>query len=157
MLYGLPWSKYRFVNRRLPFAKLLAVLCLIALLGAQVFGSGRGYVCDCAGVVEWTALDHCDGPHGTECHRETSAKDANGAHQDSDGARKDHEQLRDEVQVRLLPVIQAPMHVPVLLAVMELLVPAMSSVDFTIGSAVVVEDLGPPPGVTVARTVVLLV
>lgn len=65
--------------------------------------------------------------------------------------------MRDDVQVRLLPAIQAPMHVPVLLAVFEVALVEAHPVDFAMGGAVADEDLGPPPGLTVARTIVLLV
>ena len=142
------------MNCRRPFARLLALLCLIALLGTQAFGNARGYVCDCTGAVEWTALDHCEGPHGANCHRESAT---GGAHDEGAGQRKDHEQLRDDVQVRLLPAIQAPMHVPVLLAVFEVALLEVRPMNFAIGGAVADEDLGPPPGLTVARTIVLLV
>lgn len=47
---------------------LLTAFALLALGWAQVFGMMRGYVCDCGGEVEITAIDHCHGPHGSACH-----------------------------------------------------------------------------------------
>ena len=52
----------RLLHRFLPMLAVLAVAC------AQVFGLGRGYVCDCGGVEKVTMADHCHGPHSTDCH-----------------------------------------------------------------------------------------
>jgi hypothetical protein len=154
--YASSCAIYRAVNQRVPFFRLLALLCLTALLEAQVFGVARGYLCNCAGLPEWTTQDHCHGPHGLDCHRgETSGQ----SHEESDGAsdRRDHEQVRDEVQSRLTASIEAPALVPILVAFfgaevvwpMDVL-PAVSVADVDV-------DTGPPLGVAVVRTTVLLI
>jgi hypothetical protein len=45
-------------------------LLLLALLGTQVMGLHRGYICDCGGVERLTQLDHCHGPHDHGCEHE---------------------------------------------------------------------------------------
>ncbi len=142
--------------RSTPFVKLFAVLCLIALFGAQIFGLARGYVCDCAGQTEWTAQDHCAGPHGRDCHRDVAAD-----HRDNDdhGAqnRRDHEQVRDEVQSRLAQSIDVPMPVPFLVVFFgEEAAPCEGAAQMASFVQAGV-DFGPPLGVVVARTTVLLI
>ena len=126
------------MKRRTPFAGLLALLCLIALLGVQVCGGVRGYVSDSSGAVEWMVQDPCS--------------DEDGA-----GGTTDHEQVRDDVQVRLRPALEAPAHVPVLAAVLE--DDAFGALPSFLPSHIAARDrnVGPPPGVMVARTVVLLI
>lgn len=50
--------------------RLLLMLALLAMLGAQLGGIHRGYVCDCGGVERLTLLDHCHGPHDHDCESE---------------------------------------------------------------------------------------
>jgi hypothetical protein len=47
---------------------LTVALALFALLGAQVFGLQRGYVCVCTGEAVETAASHCEDSEG--CHHE---------------------------------------------------------------------------------------
>ena len=140
------------MNRRPPFSRLLALLCFIALIGAQALGGVRGYVCDCSGTTEWTMQDHCYGPHHADCHRDGSQDGGDGT-----GDRKNHEQVGYEVQVRLLPALEAPALVPVLVAVLDDpafdLSPAHLSTPAMLGN----EGAGPPRSVVVARTTVLLI
>ncbi len=128
----------------------------MALLCAQAFGIGRGYWCDCAGIVEWTVQDHCHGPHAEACHDDdlTSL-----GHQESDelGSRRDHQQIRDDVQSRLTSTLEAPALVPLLVAVIE---PEFSlPLPAAVWNSGVGEKWtrGSPPGVVVARTVVFLI
>lgn len=53
---------------RSPFHVCLTLVAFVAMLWAQVFGLHRGFVCDCGGVAEVTAMDHCHGPHSEACH-----------------------------------------------------------------------------------------
>lgn len=46
------------------------LLAWLALLGGQVYGLQRGYLCDCSGVAKLTTADHCHGPHSNDCHTE---------------------------------------------------------------------------------------
>ncbi len=144
------------MNRRQPLSRLLALLCLTALLGAQVFGLARGYRCDCAGLAVWTAQDHCHGPHGSDCHQDAVSDTG---HHENDGAedRRDHEQVRDEVQSRLSLSIEAPVLVPV--PVVFLGGEATWSARILPTGLVIALDkgTGPPWGVTIARTTVLLI
>jgi len=145
------------VNRRTPFSKLLALLCLTALFGAQVFGVVRGYVCDCTGLMQWTAQDHCHGPDHDNCHRDEAPGHE---HREGDGAgeRRDHEQVRDEVDSRLVqPSVDAPSLVPVLIAVFGGEALWTAPVVMRPAWDEVPADTGPPPGVAVARTTVLLI
>jgi hypothetical protein len=112
------------------------LLCFIALLGTQALGGVRGYISDCGGATEWTVLDPCS----------TSGEDA-----------PPHEQVREDVQIRLLPMLMAPELVPVLMAVLgdeldDLVFSRAPALD-----AVGEVEAGPPPGVVVARTVVFLI
>jgi hypothetical protein len=112
------------------------LLCFVALLGTQALGGVRGYVSDCGGTSEWTVLDPCS----------TSGDDA-----------PPHEQVREDVQIRLLPAVVAPETVPVLMAVLD---DGFCDVVFSRAlarDAAGAVGAGPPPGVAVARTVVLLI
>lgn len=144
------------MNRRLPFRRILAVLGLLALLTAQMFGVVRGYQCDCTGRMEWTAQDHCHGPHHGDCHHDEAPGHQ---HEENNGAgeRQDHQQVRDELEVRSLPAVAMPNFAPVLFAVFqearvwsELVAPPAPRVNWDVGT-------GPLPGVAVARTTVLLI
>jgi hypothetical protein len=144
------------VNRSLPYFRLLTVLCCAALLCAQAFGLSRGYWCDCGGRVEWTAQDHCHGPHDTSCHQDETASLGH-AESDGLGERREHQEVRDKVQSRLVPMLETPLLVPLLVTVLEneffvsMPVPALTS------GAAARWSRGSPPGVVVARTVVLLI
>ena len=146
----------RAVNSRVPHLRLLAVLGLLALLSAQVFGLTRGYQCDCTGQVEWTAQDHCHGPHDAGCHDDEAPGHA---HDEGDGSgeRHEHQEVRDDAEARSLPGVIPLNFVPVLLAVFEeaprwagSIVAKTPWADWDVGT-------GPPPGVAVARTTVLLI
>jgi len=144
------------VNRSLPYFRLLTVLCCAALLCAQAFGVSRGYWCDCEGQVEWTAQDHCHGPHHDDCH-DDEAPGHEHHDEESAGDRLQHQQVRDDVQGRCLPAIAVPCAVPVLLTVFHedsewssRVFPVAPRADWDVGT-------GPPPGVAVARTTVLLI
>ncbi len=144
------------MNRRLIYFRLLTVLCVAALLSAQACGLARGYRCDCTGQVEWTAQDHCHGPHHDSCHRDEAPGHE---HHEGDGSgeRHEHQQVRDDVEGRCVTAAGAPCAAPVLLAVFhevlnwsERVFPAAPRADVDVGT-------GPPPGVSVARTTVLLI
>lgn len=113
----------------------MALLCFVALLGTQALGGVRGYVSDCGGAQEWTVLDPCSAG-GDEV--------------------PPHEQVREDVQIRLFAALMAPAHVPVLVAVLGEMGNGWSAP--WMGRVVHAEkDVGPPQGVAVARTVVLLI
>jgi hypothetical protein len=154
---ALSCATYRAVVPRAPYLRLFVLLCVTALLGAQVFGMVRGYVCDCTGRMQWTAQDHCHGPHHGDCHRDEAPGHE---HQEGEGAgdRRDHEQVRDEVDSRLVqPAVDAPSLVPVLVAVFGGEALWTAPVVRRSASDEIPADTGPPPGVAVARTTVLLI
>lgn len=114
----------------------MALLCFIALFGTQALGGVRGYVSDCGGATEWTVLDPCS---------------TNG------GEVPPHEQVREDVQIRLLPPLLAPELVPVLMTVLGDVFCDVVSSRAPALDAVGEMGAGPPPGVVVARTVVFLI
>ena len=97
---------YRAVKPRVPYFSLLALLGVLSLLGAQVFGIARGFECDCTGRVEFTQFDHCHGPHHSDCHRDEAPGHQ---HEEGDdaGERREHQQVRDDVDSRQLPPTMA--------------------------------------------------
>lgn len=106
--------------------------------------------------MEWTAQDHCHGSHDVSCHDEASAQPG---HEESDGLgdRRDHQEVREEVQSRLISTLEAPALVPMLVAVLENeYATSVPPPAFSHGAAAR-WSRGSPPGVAVARTVVLLI
>lgn len=73
---------------RSPVHVCLTLLAFVAMLWAQVFGLHRGFVCDCGGVAEVTAMDHCHGPHSEACHEHDEESPC---HQDHDDDANTHE------------------------------------------------------------------
>jgi hypothetical protein len=142
------------VNYRVTAARLLTLLCLVALLGMQAVGGFYAYFCDCGGQRTWTRVDHCHGPHSIDCHHHES----NTPHQhDGDsGDRHEHERIIQELQLRSVESLQVPAAIPVLLSWMpdafEWRDASVTASDF-----LVEPESSPPPGVTVARTVVFII
>ncbi len=103
------------MSRRPPL--LLTIFALLALGWAQVFGMMRGYVCDCGGEVEITAMDHCHGPHGIACHdHESDAPEHDHSEKDS----HEHPPLTESVQAQQQSA-QASLVVAPMLAVISTL------------------------------------
>jgi hypothetical protein len=150
-------ATYRAVVPRVPYLRLFVLLCLTALVVAQVFGVTRGYECDCTGLMQWTAQDHCHGPDHDGCHRGDAPGHEHGEG-DGGGERRDHEQVLDEVDSRLVQsFFDVPTLVPVLFAILG--GEALWTAPAVMRSAWddLPADTGPPPGVAVARTTVLLI
>jgi hypothetical protein len=136
---------------------LVVALCVLALFVAQTLGGKVAYYCLCGGKPVPTQTTHCHGPHGAKCH-ETEAQNGGSHSEEGSGERKDHQAVSQDVQLR--PVEAAPQVIApqVLLAILplvailysnqELRIPANYDVDF---------GESPPFGVTVARTIVLLI
>jgi hypothetical protein len=144
------------VNRRVAAARLLTLICLVALLGMQAAGGFRAYLCNCGGEVRWTNVDHCHGPHSATCHDFESG--VLQRHDEDSGDRRDHEQVIQELWLRSVENFQLPAVVPVLLAWL----PDVFESRVVMGVATVcrsidVPDAIPPTGVTVARTVVFII
>jgi hypothetical protein len=56
------------VRHRSAIGTLLTVLCVLTLLGSQMFGGIAGFLCRCGGAQSLTQSDHCHGPHSELCH-----------------------------------------------------------------------------------------
>lgn len=141
----------RFQTTRIFFA-----LCFFAVLGAQLFGVTRGFVCDCAGSREVVKVSSCTGPHGERCHKDESQQRSDTPDDGGKGDRKEHEQVKEDFTGTTVNVPNCAIPFPVFLAVLpELLLSISPSLDvpheyFTDSYS------APPPGIAVARTVVLL-
>ncbi|MDB6154711.1 MAG: hypothetical protein JWL90_3164 [Chthoniobacteraceae bacterium] len=139
---------------RFNFQTFALVLCILALFTAQMLGVQRGYVCMCAGKAVLTQTTHCHGPHGSQCHASDSAESHS---EEGQGSREEHASLNLTLRsVEVAPqFVAAPSVLLGTLPVLEvLLAPSRAEVPVRAFA----RDEGPPPfGVTVARTVVLLI
>lgn len=136
---------------------LAIVLCVLALLGTQVSGSRAGYICLCGGEPMPTQTSHCHGPHGEECH--TADAQAGASHDEEDsGEREEHQVVSREVQLRPVEATQQVFAPQVLLAILPMVETFFVRQDVRVSARAGV-DFGesPPFGVTVARTIVLLI
>ena len=139
------------MNLRSPLTKLLLALSVLAVLSAHLFGIGRSFLCDCSGRLVTTASDHCHGPHDGHCEEN--------AHPDADcfdeGDAVPHVQVEKEFRAPTL-AFQTVQIAPVLRLILWLndATPGVTQNVRVLETAV---DFGesPPPGVAVARTVVL--
>ena len=142
--------------RRTPATSLLILLTLLAVVALQATGVARGYFCRCSGETTWTQTDHCDGPHSNACHPSGKIQTGGPAHNDQGSSeREDHDQVRDELQGQLAhQSLSAPALIPVLLDLLPDLAGSWQPVSAPAETA---RNMGPPPGVVIARTVVLLI
>ncbi len=130
---------------------------MLALFVAQTFGSKVAYYCLCGGKPVPTQTSHCHGPHGEKCHT-SEAQNADSHSEEGSGERKDHQAVSQDVQARLLEAKAQVFAPQVLLAVLRV-------ADFVFADreekapASYLTRFGesPPFGVTVARTIVLLI
>lgn len=143
----------------------LTLLCVFALLAAQVFGGITGYLCRCSGGELLTLTDHCHGPHSEACHTSTDDSDEKDrtalspSHDESnDGDREDHTPVRQSLELLQSVGVGAPELVAVLVEI-------LSQPDFTVllGRELSFTGLlrevyfAQSPGVVLRRTVALLV
>ena len=124
-----------------------------------MFGSHFRYLCECGDGVILTVSTHCHGPDYAVCHGDAEEAVCNDGEKQS-GDRKDHKVVKDEAQIRLLesskPVVAPQVLVAIIPMVDELVVSAEMESRAAVAYAEV--DSGPPGfGVTVARTVALLI
>lgn len=135
----------------------IIALCVLALFVAQTFGSKVAYYCLCGGKPVPTQTSHCHGPHGEKCHT-SDVQNGDSHSEEGSGERKDHQAVSQDVQLR--PVEAAPQVIApqVLLAILPLVEILYSNLESKIPANYAV-DFGesPPFGVTVARTIVLLI
>lgn len=103
-----------------------------------------------------TRMDHCHGPHSVKCHDHESG----GAqqHKEGSGDRQDHERIVQELRIRSAETFQVPAVIPVLLTWMpEAFAWQDGRENGVTCEQVVGPDTGPPPSVTVARSVVFII
>ena len=131
------------------------------LFVSQTFGSKAGFVCDCSGQPVPTKATHCYGPHGADCHADEAAEAVETeacTGEESSGDREDHSVVNEEVQMR--PVEAAPQTIApqVLLTLLPMVDDQFSARETTAPARYFVEfGESPPMGVSVARTIVLLI
>ena len=145
------------MNFRSHLKKLALVLGVMAVMCAQLFGVGRGFLCDCSGVAVATAHDHCHGPHGAHCLENAEPAHPMESHPDG-GDTLPHEEIVQDFQSARTHATELVLTEPVLQVVLVLddLQWAKTEPVFALENAA--ESRGSPPcGVAVARTVVLLI
>lgn len=135
--------------------RLLFVLCAFAVLGAQVFGVTRGFMCDCGGLAKIVAVDHCHGSHGADCHEDEMAF-PHEHHDEDESDRHDHAQVKGDFNglSHLVPhfVVAAPI---VLAPSWEQLFPIPSTLVSRIFGYGPEASCGSPPRIALSRTIVL--
>ncbi len=150
---------------RPPSATLLTVLCVLTLLGSQMFGGSAGFLCRCGGEQRVTQADHCHGPHSGLCHGSESdaAHAAAGAHGAGSCAgcsdREEHPPVGSKVDSlqSAASSAEAPELVPVIVAELPEL-PSLSSLaeDTLLSTPVSYLRTVPSPGEALRKTVALL-
>lgn len=98
-------------------------MVLAALVSAQVFGMGRGFVCDCGGVETVTLEEHCHGPHSAACHEHEheAAEPCHGGEDHREGDSHEHEALSESLRASVSPGLEfsAPVQTVVSLVLEE--------------------------------------
>lgn len=95
------WRSTNFM--KLAIRNLLLLCTAFLVLGWQVFGMSRGFLCDCGGRVEITAADHCHGPHGDACHESTEAACQESDHHGEPGETRQHPPLKEDLISHSVP------------------------------------------------------
>ena len=145
------------VNFRSPLNKLLLALGVLALVSAQLFGVGRGFLCDCSGGPVFTASDHCHGPHGTHCLDNEEPPHSGDSHPD-DGDALPHSPIVQDFQSASTSTAEWVLAQPVLHVVLTLDDSHRAKTEPVFALENAAELRGSPPcGVAVARTIVLLI
>jgi hypothetical protein len=141
---------------------LIVIAALFALMGAQVFGLQRGYVCDCGGMVELTEFDHCHGPHSAACHDEESPVEHHShGHADDECGGDTHHHAPYVESIEFFKQQNGGFAPPSLAGVLSA-VPLILSLPLAEPPEVVVRitphnDRSPPECLRVARTQVMLI
>ena len=154
------------VRDRLPSAALLTVMCVLTLLGSQMFGGIAGFLCRCGGEQRVTQADHCHGPHSELCHGAGSdaAHAAAGAHGEGSCAgcsdREEHQPVGDKVDS--LQSASASAEAPELVPVIVAELPELPSLSFLAEDTLLSTPVSylrtvPSPGEALRKTVALLI
>ena len=145
------------MNFRPPLTKLLLALSVLAVVSAQLFGIGSGFLCDCSGRPVATASDHCHGPHDAHCHEKGEPAHSSESCPD-DGDTKPHSRIAQDFRSAPAPAAESALTEPVLWVVLTLedAARAKAAPVFILENAA--DERGSPSfGVAVARTIVLLI
>ena len=134
---------------RLPRKHLITLAALFALLGAQVFGLQRGYVCDCSGEAVQTMASAC-------------ADGADGCGHDHEGQPQEHAPLKVKHEAQGKPASAPQVQAPVLVAIVNFvqattLAISQSQALVSVKQAPPDWGAGPPAALLVAECKVLLV
>ena len=141
---------------RFQITRIFFALCFFAVLGAQLFGVTRAFLCDCSGTKEVVKVNSCTGPHGEKCHKDESQQRSDTPDDGEKGDRKEHEQVKEDFTGTTVNVPNCAIPFPVFLAVLpELLLSIPASLDVPL-DYFTESYSAPPSGIAVARTVVLL-
>lgn len=133
----------------------------LACIAMQVCGSQVIFLCVCTGEAVPVQSSHCHGAHGLDCHSDDAEAQATACDQSSQG---DCDGENHEVLVKNLDAASSSTHQqtsvapPLLVAVLPAswLLQPPQEVESTRGYVAHFKD-SPPIGVSVARSVVLLV
>jgi len=132
------------------------VLCVLALFVAQMSGRGN-FVCVCGGKPLVTPTSYCYGPHGDQCHT-GDVKVIGSPGDEESGSREEHQVVKQDLSSRswkTAPQLIAPMVLLAMLPGADWSFASRDAKDFACYSEAFGES--PPSGVTVARTIVLLI
>jgi len=154
------------VRHRSTIETLLTVMCVLTLLGSQMFGGIAGFLCRCGGEQSLTLTDHCHGPHSELCHepQNDTAHAESEAHEEecctdcSD--RENHQPVGRKID--FLHAAAASAAAPELVPVIVADLPELPSLSFLAEDAILstpVSHVGtvPSPGVALRKTVALLI
>jgi hypothetical protein len=143
---------------RSPHNVFVLALCILALFVSQTLGSRAGFVCDCSGKPVPTKATHCYGPHGTDCHADEGLEAGACSGEENSGDRENHIAVNEEVQMRPVEVAPQSIAPQVLLSLLPMMDYQFSIRETTAPARYFVESgESPPMGVSVARTIVLLI
>lgn len=148
---------------RVVINKVFTLVCVITLLASQAFGGFAGYLCRCGGQESLTQVDHCHGPHSTQCHDPSEAAGlllaSSAVHDDQNCSDKaDHEPVVNPIQGVPSLGLSAPPLFSVLLAIL----PALPFPNFLKENSALKDRFcsyagSPPLGVIVGRTTALII
>ena len=145
------------MNFRSPLNKLVLALGVLAVMSAQLFGMGSGFVCDCSGRPMATASDHCHGPHDQHCHEKAEPAHSRESHPD-DGDALPHSRIAQDFRSAPAPAASVLVTEPLWQAVLILDDSEWAKAAPLLALETAANERGSPPsGVAVARTVVLLI
>ncbi|WP_395745528.1 hypothetical protein [Prosthecobacter sp.] len=96
--------------------RTLCTLAILLVACAQVFGMGRGFICDCGGFEKITPADHCHGPHSTACHEHETAEPCyESGDEHHDGDTHEHQALIESLLASISPALSYSAPAPIIM------------------------------------------